>query len=195
VPKRRTSSAVCFSAFENMAKQATHHDIQGLQSATQHTVFTLLYLSTNVWITTCKSILFCLYGRLRMTYRRTHLDPREIKYEEKGQNTWTNSIMISAVHSFRVTKPRRIIQIGEACSKRGTDEKCTDHEGERPTKTSLKEHRAWSSQYVNQVQDGTVIGYIKGTLSGCQLLQKNCALQCWSFSYTRIEMLAEEKSL
>lgn len=58
------------------------------------------------------------------------MDPRERKYKEKGQNiTRTNSIMISAVQSFRVTKPRRMIQIGGACSTRGKDDKCTDHEG------------------------------------------------------------------
>jgi hypothetical protein len=131
-----------------------------------------------------------------MTYRRTHLDPRERKYKEKGHtNTRTNSIMISAVHSFRVTKPRRMIQMGGARSTRGTDEKYTDHEGKRPTKTNLKEHTAWSSQCVNQVQDGTVMGYTKGTLSDCQRLQKDCALQCWSFNYIRIEMLVEEKPL
>lgn len=42
---------------------------------------------------------------------------------------------------------------------------------------------------------GTVMGYIKGTLSDCQLPQKHCPLQCWSFSYIRIVMLAEEKPL
>jgi hypothetical protein len=131
-----------------------------------------------------------------MTYRRTHLDPRERKYKEKGQNnTRTYSVMISAVHSFRVTRPRRMIRMGGACSTRGTDEKCTNHEGKRPNKTSPKEHRAWSSQCANQVQDGTVMRYIKGTLSDCQLLQKDCALQCWSFSYIRIEMLDEEKPI
>jgi hypothetical protein len=135
-----------------MANQATHHDIQGLQAATQHTVFTLLYLSANVWITTFKSILFYLYGRLRMTYRRTHLDPRERKYKEEGQNnTRMKSIMISAVHSFRVTKPRRMIQMGGARSTCGTDKKCTDDEGKKPTKTSLKKHRACSWQCGNQV--------------------------------------------
>ena len=102
--------------------------------------------------------------------------------------------MISAVQSFRVTKPR-MIQRGGACSTRGTDEKCTDHEGKWPTKTSLKEHRAWSSQCVNQVQGGTVVGYIKWRLSDCQLLQKDCALQCWSFNYVWIEILTEEKPL
>ena len=49
--------------------------------------------------------------------------------------------MISALHNFRVTKPRRMMQMGGACSTRGTDEKCADHEGKIPTKTSLKEHR------------------------------------------------------
>jgi len=127
---------------------------QGLQAATQHTVFTLLHLSTKVWIATCKSILFYLCGLFRMRYRRTHLDPTERKYKEKGQNsTKTNQIMISAFHNFRVTKPRRMMQMGGAWSTRGTDEKSTDHEGKRPTKTSLKEHRGWSSQCVNQVQD------------------------------------------
>lgn len=183
MPRNSSSSAVCFSAFENMANQATHHDIQGLQAATQHTVFTLLYLSTNVWITTCKSILFYSYGCLRMTHRRTHLDPRERKYKEKGQNsTRTNSIMISAVHSFRATKPRMMIQMGGARSTRGADEKCTDEEEKKPTQTSLKEHRACSWQCVNQVQDGTVKGNTKGTLSDCQLLHKDCTLQCWPFS-------------
>jgi hypothetical protein len=75
------------------------------------------------------------------------------------------------------------------------DVKCTDHDEKRPTKTSLKEYRAWSSHCVNQVQDGTVMGYIKGMLSDYQLLQKDCALQCWSFNYIRIEMLGEEKPL
>ena len=57
------------------------------------------------------------------------MNPKERKYKEKRQNiTRTNSIMISAVQSFRVTKPR-MIQRGGACSTRGTDEKCTDHEG------------------------------------------------------------------
>jgi hypothetical protein len=166
-----------------MANQATHHDRQGLQTATQHTVFTLLYLSTNVWITTFKNILFYLYGCLRMTYRKTHLDPRERKYKEEGQNnTRTNSVMISAVHSFRVTNPRRMIQMGGARSTRETDKKCTDYEGEKPTKTNLKEYRACSWQCLNQVQDGTVMGNTKGTLSDCQLLQKDHAVQSWPFS-------------
>jgi len=38
--------------------------------------------------------------------------------------------MISAVHNFRVTKPR-MMRMGGACSTRGTDEKCTDHVREK----------------------------------------------------------------
>jgi len=54
--------------------------------------------------------------------------------------------MIYDVHNFRVTKPRRMIQMGGVCSTRGTDKKCTNHEEKRPTNTSLKEHREWSLQ-------------------------------------------------
>ena len=172
--------------------------MQGLQAATQHTEFTFLYVYTNVWITTCKSILFYLNGRLRMTYRRTHLDPRERKYKEKGQNnTRTNSIMIYVVHSFWVTKPRRMIQMGGARSTRGADEKCTDHEGKRPTKTSLKEHRAWSSQVreSGSRRDREGLYKRKADWLSHSLLQKDCAMQYWSFSYIRIKMLAEEKPL
>jgi hypothetical protein len=70
--------------------------------------------------------------------------------------------MIAAVHRFRVTKPRIMIQLGGACSIRGTDEKYTYHEGKRQTKASLREHKVWSWKCVNQVKIGTVMGWIQG---------------------------------